>query len=319
MAPTFASFFFRDRRVRSWLRACRIHHYRTVRNREVLQHDPRKPLAGRQGDSRTSETSQASLFPTYGQAGSPARMSQWREWGRELGLKGRALDSFLSLLDYLHSTVPEFSSSRTFQASSLRTVDATSESLFKRWPNSGMAWDGVCLTAGTSEFPSHVKESILLDAIETGEVPQRYFLSPNAAKGMLRRADRMGRPLFPPFKTSFGDPCPRAGSSRNRLLPVRVFGPPYGHRLESDVRHVSRLGECGGCCLLNASASKAFPTTGLLRPENNGWGDADSVDSLRYYALGNAVSVVVAEWLAARINGYLADSVGGRANGVTPA
>lgn len=143
---------------------------------------------------------QMSLFPTFGQEDSPARTSQLREWGRELGLKGKNLDSFMTWLAYLKEVAPEFSSSRTFQACSLPTGEETSKSLFERWPTSGMAWDGVCLTAATSEYPSRVKESTLLPAIETGKVQPRYFLSPNAAKGMLRRANRMGRPLFPPLR-----------------------------------------------------------------------------------------------------------------------
>lgn len=143
---------------------------------------------------------QMSLFQTFGQEDSRARTSRLREWGRELGLKGRNLDSFLNLLDYLKQHVPEFSSSRTFQVSSLATEDETSKSSFERWPTSGMAWDGVCLTAGISESPSRASESTLSDVIETGEAPPRYFLSPNAARGIIRRADRMGRNLFPPLR-----------------------------------------------------------------------------------------------------------------------
>ena len=143
---------------------------------------------------------QMSLFQTSGPEGSPAKMSRLREWGRELGLKARNLDSFLSMLGYLKRAVPGFSSSRTFQVFSLATEDEISKSLFERWPTSGMAWDGACSTAGISESPSHVKESTLSDVIETGEVPERYFLSPNAARGMLRRAERMGRNLFPPLR-----------------------------------------------------------------------------------------------------------------------
>ncbi len=143
---------------------------------------------------------QMSLFQMFGQEDSPAKTSRLRGWGRELGLKGKSLDCFLSLLAYLKQDVPEFSSSRTFQASSLVTEEETSESSFERWPTSGMVWDGACLTAGISESPSHVKESTLSAVIETGEVPERYFLSPNAAKGMIRRTDRMGRNLFPPLR-----------------------------------------------------------------------------------------------------------------------
>jgi hypothetical protein len=143
---------------------------------------------------------QMSLFQMFGQEDSPAKTSRLREWGREQGLKGKNLDCFLNLLAYLKRDIPEFSSSRTFQVSSLATEEEISRSLFARWPASGMAWDGVCLTAGISESPSHVSESTLSGVIETGEAPERYFLSPNAAKGMLRRADRMGRNLFPPLR-----------------------------------------------------------------------------------------------------------------------
>ena len=143
---------------------------------------------------------QMSLFQISGQADSHAKTSRLREWARAQGLKGKSLDSFMTLRDSLEEIAPELFSSRTFQVSSLATEDETSESLFERWPSSGMVWDGVCLTAGTSEFPSRVKESTLLDVIETGKAPQRYFLSRNAARGILRRANRMGRPLFPPLR-----------------------------------------------------------------------------------------------------------------------
>lgn len=143
---------------------------------------------------------QMSLFRASGPEDFHARMSRWLEWGRELGLKGNDLDCFLSLLAYLKGAAPEFLSSRTFRVFSLATAEKTSKSLFERWPASGMAWAGACLTAGSLESPSRVKESTLSDVIETGEVPDRYFLSPNAAKGMLRRADRMGRSLFPPLR-----------------------------------------------------------------------------------------------------------------------
>ena len=135
-----------------------------------------------------------------GQLDSRARTSLLQEWAQGQGLEGNSLASFMTLLGSLGKCCPELFSSRTFKVSSLPTEDETSKSSFERWPNSGMLLDGVCLTARTSESPSRAKESILLDVIETGELPQRYFLSPNAAKGMLSRADRMGRNLFPPLR-----------------------------------------------------------------------------------------------------------------------
>jgi len=117
-----------------------------------------------------------------------------------MGLEGSDLDSFISSLTSLESDYPELLSSKTLRAYSLPMEGEISKSLFERWPASGMAWDGGCLIVDTSESPNHASESILLDVIQTGEVPQRYFLSQNAAVGMLRRANRMGRALFPPLR-----------------------------------------------------------------------------------------------------------------------
>lgn len=157
--------------------------------------------AGRKSSRRkTSKTQEPSLFPLSGPEDSPAKTSLWLEWGRDLGLEGSSLDSFTSFLDWLSSTAPELFSSKTCRAFSLPTKDEISRSSFGLWPNSGIVWDGVCLTAKTSESPNRVSESSLWDLIEKGEVPQKYFLSPNAAAGILRRADRMERELFPPLR-----------------------------------------------------------------------------------------------------------------------
>ena len=158
---------------------------------------------------------QKSLIPTSGSEAFHAKMSPWLEWASEMGFEESDLDSFMSLLSSLSETAPEFWSSKTFQASCLPTEDETSESLFERWPNSGMASDGVCLTAKTSESPNHGSESSLWDAIEKTEVPETYFLSPNAAKGMMRRADRMGRKLFPHLRESLEILAARDQSSQD--------------------------------------------------------------------------------------------------------
>ncbi len=143
---------------------------------------------------------QKSLKLTFGQQVSPARISHLREWGRAAGFEGTSLDSFMTLSDSLENACQEPLSSKTCTAFSLATEDATSPSYSRRWTNSGMAWRGVCLTAKTLESPSNAAASTLLPFIETQEVPEKYFLSPNAARGCLRRAERMGRNLFPPFK-----------------------------------------------------------------------------------------------------------------------
>lgn len=145
---------------------------------------------------------QTSLRLTYGLQGSPAKTSRLREWGQDLGFEGASLDCFTSLCGSFEDACQEPLSSRTCTGFSLATEDETSPSYSRRWTSSGMVSDGVCLTAKTSESPSNAVASTLLPCIETGEVPQKYFLSQNAATGILRRVDRMGRNLPPSFRRS---------------------------------------------------------------------------------------------------------------------
>ena len=139
---------------------------------------------------------------TSGQQGSPAKTFRWQEWGRGLGFEGVNLDSFMSLCGSFEEAAREPLSSKTCTAYSLATEDETSQSYSRRWTNSGMVSRGVCLIAKTSESPSNAVASTLLPCIETGKVPEKYFLSPNAATGILRRVDQMGRNLPPSFRRS---------------------------------------------------------------------------------------------------------------------
>lgn len=137
---------------------------------------------------------------TFGLEASHVKTSPSPEWDQEMDCEERSLDCSTTTQSLLKAAAPLLSSSKTYQVYSLPTMDETSESLFKRWPTSGMVWHGECLIAATSESPSHAKESLLLPLIETQDLPDKYFLSPNAAKGALRRADQMGRSLFPPLR-----------------------------------------------------------------------------------------------------------------------
>ena len=75
---------------------------------------------------------------------------------------------------------------------SKRTI--SHESL-KRLLNAGMGSPGEFLTLKISECPSDAVASSLSDILETGDLPQRYFLSARACAGILRRAEKRGRKL----------------------------------------------------------------------------------------------------------------------------
>ena len=64
-----------------------------------------------------------------------------------------------------------------------------------RWLNSGMGGPTGSLTLSTLEFPSAAVASSLSDILETGVVPQRFFLSATACQGILRRAEKRGKNL----------------------------------------------------------------------------------------------------------------------------
>ncbi len=141
-------------------------------------------------------------MPMFGQQDSRAKTSPLQEWEGVTDFEGPNQDSFLRLLALLESVVLESLSSKTSTAFSLATEDETLPSYSKRWTNSGMVWRGACLTVNTSESPSHDVGSTLSEYIKTPDAPLKYFLSPNAARGILRRADRMGRNLIPSFRQS---------------------------------------------------------------------------------------------------------------------
>jgi hypothetical protein len=53
------------------------------------------------------------------------------------------------------------------------------------------------LTLNTSEWHSAAAVCSLSDTLEIGDLPQRYFLSATACKGILRRAEKRGKELPP--------------------------------------------------------------------------------------------------------------------------
>lgn len=65
------------------------------------------------------------------------------------------------------------------------------------WPDPKEPWRGGCLTPNGTEYPSdeNVCLSWLWQVLETGPVPTRYYLSANACRGILRRAERRGKKL----------------------------------------------------------------------------------------------------------------------------
>ena len=86
------------------------------------------------------------------------------------------------------------------------TEDSISSSSFKGWRNSGIMCPGESLTLNISEFPKDVAVCSLSEALETDAAP-KYFLSPRAAAGILRRAENRGKELPEMLRQALAHPA----------------------------------------------------------------------------------------------------------------
>ena len=68
-----------------------------------------------------------------------------------------------------------------------------------RWQTGGYARKDECIDIRAPEAPNNVCEKPLLEIIEQRKPAKHYFLSANAAEGILRRVDSQNRTLFGPM------------------------------------------------------------------------------------------------------------------------
>ena len=106
------------------------------------------------------------------------------------------------ILRSLDAIVPVGWSGKMSLASCQVMRDGTLEPCSGAWGNSGMGSPTECLTLNTVEHaatlgPSRNDAGVcsLSDILETGDVPQRYFLTGKACRGILRRAEKRGKTL----------------------------------------------------------------------------------------------------------------------------
>lgn len=123
----------------------------------------------------------------------PVRLSQLPDFGKDLQTLGATLCSHLELLRVILNR-PGLSG-KTSPASCHQPEDGTLVPSSGCWGNSGMGSPTGFLTLNTSEWPKDAVVCSLSDTLETGDVPRRFFLSPKACSGILRRAEKRGKEL----------------------------------------------------------------------------------------------------------------------------
>jgi hypothetical protein len=111
-------------------------------------------------------------------------------------------NSCLAILRWSPAICRDGLSGKTFPVFYRLTEDELLPPSFMGWRRSGIMRPGECLTLNIPEHPVFAGQcpseggvSSLLDILETGDLPQRYYLTPRAAAGVLRRADRRKKRL----------------------------------------------------------------------------------------------------------------------------
>jgi hypothetical protein len=125
----------------------------------------------------------------------PVNRSASRDFGRDL--MTHAGTSCSPILPLLSDISPDGWFGRTSPAYCHPTEDGTLAPSSGRWGNSGMGSPTECWTLNTSEWHKDAAVCSLSDTLETGVVPQRFFLSEKACQGILRRAEKRGKKLPP--------------------------------------------------------------------------------------------------------------------------
>jgi len=70
----------------------------------------------------------------------------------------------------------------------------------RRWKSGGCAFGNIIVEGAAPAAPAQIINSSFVDALDEKMPDERYFLTPNAATGILRRADALGRNLFRPMR-----------------------------------------------------------------------------------------------------------------------
>lgn len=84
---------------------------------------------------------------------------------------------------------------RTSPASCQATKDGHLAPSSEGWRNSGMGSPTGFLTLNTTTWHSDASVCLLSDVLEVGPHLQRYYLTPKACAGILRRAEKRGKTL----------------------------------------------------------------------------------------------------------------------------
>jgi DNA (cytosine-5)-methyltransferase 1 len=101
-------------------------------------------------------------------------------------------------LAYAQERVPYFKAAKATTVK-IETFIGRDDAPRIKWNNGGVMSDGICLMAPVSPAPKKPIHTQVLELLDSTKPSSRYFLSPNAATGILRRVRSQDRKLFEPL------------------------------------------------------------------------------------------------------------------------
>lgn len=101
-------------------------------------------------------------------------------------------------IDYAKARVADFAGPRA-TAVLIETFVGRDNAPKIKWNSGGLMVDGHCVMAPVSASPKKVINTRVVNALDKFKPSSRYFLSPNAATGIIRRVASQNRHLFAPL------------------------------------------------------------------------------------------------------------------------
>ena len=98
-------------------------------------------------------------------------------------------------------TYPDFAGYK-WNEKSLSKIDFSDSKIEHKWSRGGLVWKDQFIESNLFPTPSKIVNSSLLELIEPNQNKSLYYLTPNAAEGILRRVDHQGRTLFAPLRAA---------------------------------------------------------------------------------------------------------------------
>jgi len=107
-------------------------------------------------------------------------------------------DLFLPSIDRFSYHTPAFSKTSSKKVN-LPSISDHDDAPRIKWSSGGVLECGVCLMGSVSQSPRHPIASHFVEVLDKHRPDEKYFLTPNAAQGILRRVNSQGRQLFEPL------------------------------------------------------------------------------------------------------------------------